>query len=396
MHARTTLFSWLLRLAIIALGCLVPAVVAATASADNADAADRAELPLLDGDFAASIIMDARTGEIIAGKNIDLRRHPASMVKMMTQLLIIERVDEGDIALADPVTVSARASRMGGSQVWLKHREQFSVEDLLAALTIHSANDAAVALAEHVAGSVEAFIDLMNHRAVELGLTGTEFHSVHGLPPSRGQQPDLSTARDMALLGRALLEHPTILHWSSQATAPFRGGEFTLYNPNRLIGTYRGLDGLKTGYTGPAGYCVTATAVQKGVRLISVVMGCPTDQGRATETTRLLSYGFNLYAPVDVFAAAGEPVALTLAVQGGKDRSVGLVVGQALAVTVRRDQHDAIEVRHEVPSAVEAPIAAGQKLGEAVVVMAGHELGRVDLLAAAAVEKGAWFQRLLR
>lgn len=349
-----------------------------------------------DGDFVTAILMDARTGEILGGKDMDLPRPPASMVKMMTQLIVVERIAEGDIALDDIVTVSARASRTGGSRVWLKHREEFTVEQMLEALAIHSANDVAVALAEHVAGSEVAFIDLMNLRARELGLTGTEFTTVHGLTPRHGRPTDKSTARDMARLGRELLEHPRTLVWSSRATAPFRDGEFTLYNPNRLVGTFRGLDGLKTGFTTPAGYCVTATAVQRGVRLISVVMGCSSDQARATETTRLLSWGFNLYSPLTVVAKDGGALDVTVPVQGGKDRRVAVVAADDLTITARRDREGDIELRPEIPTAVEAPVAAGERLGEVIALLDGHELGRVDLLAAETVEKGSWFHRLLR
>ncbi len=372
------------------------AIILCCLQAAPARATAEAGYPPLEGDFAAAILMDARTGEILGGKDLDVRRQPASMIKMMVQLLILERVDEGDIAMTDTVSVSARASLMGGSQVWLKHRERFTVEQLVEALAIHSANDAAVALAEHVAGSVEAFVDLMNRRAAELGMQNTEFNTVHGLPPARGQAPDLSTARDMAILGRALLQHPITLTWSARATAPFRDGQFTLYNPNRLLGKYRGLDGLKTGYTGPAGYCITATAVQKGVRLISVVMGCPTDRGRATETTRLLSYGFNLYGPVTLIDKAGAIVEGIVEVQGGRRREVGLVAAGELAVTVLRGSEDRIELRREVPSPVTAPVAAGQQLGDLVAYLDGQEMARIGLLAAETVDKGSWFHRLLR
>lgn len=369
---------------------------AATGAAPSNQVVDDSGLPSLDGDFATAILMDARTGEILAGKNLDTRRQPASMVKMMTQLLVVERIAEGDIALTDTVTASARASLVGGAQVWLKHRERFTVEQMLLALAVRSANDVAVALAEHVAGSVEAFVDLMNLRAAELGMHNTEFHSAHGLPPSRGSAPDLSTARDMATLGRVLLEDPMTLVWSSQATAPFRDGSLTLYNPNKLVGKFRGLDGLKTGYTAQAGYCVTATAVQKGVRLISVVMGCSTDRSRATETTRLLSYGFNLYGPVTLIERAGVAVDGVVEIQGGRRREVGLISADELVATVLRDRGDRIELRLEIPTPVAAPVAAHQQLGELIAFLDGHELGRVGLLAAEAVDKGSWFHRLLR
>ncbi len=358
-------------------------------------AAEETEIPLIDGDFASALLVDARSGLPLAGKNPDQRRQPASMLKMMTELIVLEHVDDGDMAMTDTVKVSARASRMGGSQVYLKHGEEFTVEELLAALAIHSANDAAVALAEHTAGSVEAFIDQMNLKARDLGMTSSEFHSVHGLPPARGQLPDLTTARDMTLLARALLEHDEALHWSSQKTAPFRDGKFTLYNPNKLVGNYRGLDGLKTGYHGQAGYCVTATAVQKDVRLLSVVMGCSSDRGRATETTRLLGYGFNRYRQVTLMTA-DQVVEGSVVVEGGRDGEVGLISAAALAVAVPRDREADIEVRREITGPLRAPVAAGEKLGEAVAVLDGYELGRVDLLAADTVEKGNWWHRLFR
>jgi len=316
------------------------------------------------------------------------------MLKMMTELIVLEHMAEGELKLDESVKVSAKASKMGGSQVYLKHGEIFTVEELLHALAIHSANDAAVALAEHVAGSTEAFIDLMNMRAQDMGMANTEFHTVHGLPPGWRQEPDMTTARDMAILGRALLEHPRALEWSSQATAPFRGGAFTLYNPNKLIGKYRGLDGLKTGYHGQAGYCVTATAVQKDVRLLSVVMGCPTDRGRATETTRLLSYGFNIYRQVTVIEGAGVAVDGTVAVDGGKKSQLALVYATELNVAVPRDREGDVELRREVAAPIVAPVAEGEKVGEAVAVLDGFELGRVDLLAAETVEKGNWLHRL--
>jgi len=382
---------------IITLSLMVYLGFAGPAAADDIAEAEAVHQPTvaeLEGEFAAAILVDARSGLVLGVNNPDLRRQPASMLKMMTEIIVLERIAEGDIALDDTVTVSARSSRMGGSQVYLKHGERFSVEELLSALAIHSANDAAVALAEHTAGSVEAFVDLMNDRAQRLGMANSEFHSVHGLPAGRGQSADYTTARDMATLGRTLLQFPEALAWSRQATAPFRGGEFTLYNPNKLVGKYRGLDGLKTGYHGQAGYCVTATAVQKDVRLLSVVLGCRTDRARATETTRLLSYGFNLYHQLTMVEAAETPLEQAVAVAGGKASAIGLVYAGALTVAVPRDRDGDVELRYEISSPVDAPVAKGEKVGAAIATLDGFELGRVDILAAETVEKGNWFHRL--
>jgi D-alanyl-D-alanine carboxypeptidase (penicillin-binding protein 5/6) len=354
------------------------------------------EPAVLEGDFASAIVIDAETGVTLVAVNERARRQPASMLKMMTELIVLERVGKGDIAFDDVVRVSAKASRMGGSQVYLAHNEEFTVRELLQALAIHSANDAACALAEHVAGSTDAFVDLMNLRARELGMTDSEFHSVHGLPAGRGQEPDLSSARDMAILGRELVAYPEALEWASTAKAPFRDGKFTLTNPNALVGKYRGLDGIKTGYTTAAGFCVTASAVQMGTRLISVVMGCPRDADRANETTRLLSYGFSLYTRLPVLAGDGAALDRVLSVRGGKVTEAPLAAAAELVVNVPRDRTGDVVLEVRVPEDAEAPLAAGTEVGQAVALLDGIELGSVPVVVAADVAKGNWLDRLFR
>lgn len=350
----------------------------------------------LTGDFKTGIVVDVESGLVLVDTDADVQRQPASMLKMMTELLVLEHVASGDIAMDEMVKISAKASNMGGSQVYLRHNDSFTVENLLRALAIHSANDAACALAEHVAGSVIAFTDLMNMRAEDLGMNNSEFHSVHGLPAGYGQKPDLTTARDLATLALALLEHPKALEWSSQKTAPFKNGTFTtLYNPNKLIGNYRGLDGLKTGYTGPAGFCVTATAVQKGRRLVSVVMGCSTNKARAEETTRLLSFGFNMFIQVPVIPVAGVEIPEPVAIKGGKVKDVIVAYGDKLVISVPRNRKDDLVIINEFPAKVEAPFAKGEELGRAVVTLDGEVLGSVSLVATVEVLKGNWFNRLM-
>ncbi len=355
---------------------------------------DLSHVEEIQGDFAAALVMDAESGEVLVASNPFTQRQPASMVKMMTELLVLERVASGDITMSDWITVSAHASRMGGSQVYLKHGEQFTVEELLMALAIHSANDAAVALAEYHAGSDEAFVDLMNIRARELGMRRTVFHSVHGLPPGWQQQPDITCAFDMALLGRELMKHPEAVIWASTATAEFRDGEFTLYNPNRLIGTYRGLDGIKTGYHSAAGYCLTASAVQKDRRLISVVMGCPANEERASETTRLLSYGFNLFVQLPLVEQAGLPLDQPLRIKDGKEREVAVGYGDRLAVFVRRDRTEHVTIEMNLQPDVVAPVEQGQILGRATAKLGTRVLAEVPLVALEAVERGNFWQRL--
>ena len=353
------------------------------------------EPAVMTGDFKSAIVIDAETGLVLVATNPDVRRQPASMLKMMTELIVLEHVADGDLKMDDIVTVSARSSNMGGSQVYLKHGETFEVEELLKALAIHSANDAAVALAEHLAGSVEAFVDLMNMRAQDLGMFNSEFHSVHGLPAGYKQSPDLTTAVDLAILGREMIKHPEALEWASIKTAPFRDGKFTLYNPNKLVGKFRGLDGIKTGFTAAAGFCVTASAVQKGKRLISVVMGCSSNQARATETTRLLTYGFNAYKQVKIIPTAGVVLAELIGVKGGKITETSIKYGAALTVMVPRNREAELVVENRIPEKVEAPLPAGAEVGQAVVLLDGVELGQVPLLLAEELPKGNWWNRLM-
>jgi D-alanyl-D-alanine carboxypeptidase (penicillin-binding protein 5/6) len=364
-------------------------------SVDGESATETASPVTLTGDFKSAIVIDAETGLTLVAANENKRRQPASMLKMMTELIVLEHLAEGELKLDESVKVSAKASKMGGSQVYLKHGEIFTVEELLHALAIHSANDASVSLAEHVAGSTDAFIDLMNMRAQDMGMADTEFHTVHGLPPGWKQEPDMTTARDLAILGRELVQYPKALEWASTKTAPFRDGKFTLYNPNKLVGNYRGLDGLKTGYTAPAGFCVTASAIPKGKRLISVVMGCSTDKARATETTRLLTYGFNMYKQVPVIAAAGEALPDPVAVKGGKKKKVIVAYGESLTVSVPKNREGDLVIQNEISQPVQAPLTLGLEVGRAVVLLDGLELGSVPIVTMEEIAKGNWLNRLL-
>ncbi len=347
-----------------------------------------------DGRFRSAIVMDARTGEVLWSENEHEPLEPASMVKMMTELIVLELVASGEIDESAPVTVSADASRMGGSQVYLKQGEVFSVRDLLMALAIHSANDAAVALAEFAAGSTEAFVELMNVRAAELGMHDTTFRFVHGLPPAYGQSPDLSSAFDMALLGREISKHPEALEWAVMDRVPFRDGQFILTNPNPLVGEFRGLEGIKTGFHSRAGYCLTAAATQKGVRLISVVMGAPTNDARGLETTRLLARGFNMYTRLTLVAEAGEPLPDPWPVSGGKSREVPLTFAESLVLGVQKERTADIVFDYRLPEKIEAPVMTGDVVGTAAAVLDGRLLGEVDILAAEPIPRGSFLQRL--
>ncbi|NOY52879.1 MAG: D-alanyl-D-alanine carboxypeptidase [Deltaproteobacteria bacterium] len=339
-----------------------------------------------DGDYKAAILVNADTGEVLYQKNDHDRRPPASMVKMMLMLLVMEKVQMHSVTLQDPVKTSAKASRFGGSQVYLKEGEVFPLEEMMKAIVIHSANDACVAVAEFLTGSVEGCVDLMNRRARELGMGDTHYYSVDGLPPGRGGKPDLSSPYDLSLLARALVKYPKILEWASTKRAPFRGGAFILDNTNKLIGNFRGADGLKTGYYRKAGYNLTATASRDGLRMISVVMGASSDASRVRESGRLLSIGFNMYRKIQV-VKKGEPVSSKVVVTGARKKSVPLSAAADLFVHVRRGQESRVHRELSLPSVLPAPIIKGKAYGEIVVKNGDHELGRVPAVSTREIPK---------
>ena len=342
---------------------------------------------------ASAVLMDAETGTLIFAKEAHRASPPASMVKMMVALIVLEQAQAGQRKLDEPVQTSARAAAMGGSQVYLKQGEVFPLEEMLKAVIIGSANDAAVAVAEHVAGSVEGFVDLMNIRAQALGMKDSRFVTPHGLPPSRGQEADVSSPYDMARLGRALARYPQALQWASTREAPFRQGTFILRNPNHLLGAFPGLDGLKTGHFREAGYNLAATAERGGLRLVAVVMGEPNGKLRFAETARLLNWGFNVVRR-DVVVRAGEEVAPVKVVRGAEP---AVKVVAASRVTLFRLLGDKATPERElqVPASVPAPVEAGQKVGTLALKRDGQVVGQTDLVAAKTIPKASLWRRLL-
>jgi len=244
--------------------------------------------------YSGAIAIDAATGKVLFEDNADAKAYPASITKLMVLLVILDAVEAYRLTLDEPVTVTAQASKIGGSQVYLKENEVFPVNELLYALIVESANDAATALAIHYAGSKEAFVDLMNKRAREIGMRDTIFRSVHGLPPGRGQLPDVSTPRDIAALCRVLLKKPAALRYTSARRRLFRadaGEPFVMVNHNRLLGKVEGCDGLKTGYFRAAGFSIAATATKQGKRAIAVVLGASNGRVRNTKARDILAKG---------------------------------------------------------------------------------------------------------
>lgn len=244
--------------------------------------------------YTGAIAVDAATGTVLFEDNADAEAYPASVIKLMVLLVTLEAVEEGRLTLDDQVRVTSKSSTIGGSQVYLKDNEVFAVDELLYALMVQSANDAATALAIHYLGSKVAFVDLMNKRAREIGMENTVFHSVHGLPPGRGQQPDVSTPRDIALLCRKLLENPEVLRYTSTKRRAFRTDAevpFLMENHNRLLWELEECDGLKTGFFWAAGFSIAATAHENGQRVIAVVLGARSERVRDEKTKDLLTEG---------------------------------------------------------------------------------------------------------
>lgn len=340
----------------------------------------------------AAVLLDAETGAMLFAKEPHRVSPPASMTKMMVILIVLEQVQAGKRKLDEPVRTSARAEAMGGSQVYLKRDEVFSLEEMLKAVTIGSANDAAVAVAEHVAGSVEGFVDLMNARAEALGMKDTRFVTPHGLPPGRDQDSDVSSAHDMAVLARTLVRHPRALQWTSTKEAPFREGKFILRNPNHLLGAFAGLDGLKTGHYKEAGYNLAATADRDGLRLVAVVMGEPNGKTRFAEAARLLNWGFNIVRR-EVVVRAGEEMA-PVKVRGGVEPTVKLVAARRVTVFRLPGDGTAPEREVQVPPGIQAPVDAGQKVGVVAVKRGGQVLGQTDLVAAKTIPRASLLRRL--
>lgn len=247
--------------------------------------------------YISALVIDADTGNTLFEANADTQVYPASVLKLMDLYVILDRIEQGALKLDEMVPVTVEAAKTGGSQVYLDPKEQFTVEDLLYALMVQSANDAAVALATHIAGSKEGFVALMNQKAKALGMNHSEFHSVHGLPPSKDQKPDITTARDLAILCQALAKNPEALKYTGTQTKGFRGDSFIMRNHNKLLTQYSGCDGFKTGYYTAAGFSIAATAKKGGVRIIALVMGSKDRKVRDAKAMELLSKGFAMVPP---------------------------------------------------------------------------------------------------
>ena len=334
----------------------------------------------MDFDCKSAVLIDAKTGSVIYEKNKDEALPPASVTKIMTLLLVAEAIDDGRLKMDDLVTASAHAASMGGSQIYLKEGEQMTVEDMLKSVIISSANDAAVALAEHIAGSEAAFVTLMNKRAAELGMTNTNFENTNGLDDTT--QNHKTSAYDIALMSQALISHSFILKYSSIWMDTIRGGEFGLTNTNRLVRFYRGCTGLKTGSTDKAGFCVSVTAERDGVSLICVVMGAPNRDTRNNIATQLLDYGFANYGTYTYNAGEFQ----NINVAGGKESHLN-ARHDTFSMTVKKTDMKYIEPRISLPDTILAPVKAGDKIGEIEFFINNQKIGGVDIISRNNVDK---------
>ena len=342
-----------------------------------------------DVDCRSAVLMEARTGTVLYKKNEGAAYSPASVTKIMTILLVMEALDSGAISLNDTVSISDKAASMGGSQVFLEEGEEMSVEELLKCTVIASANDAALALAEFVAGSEGAFVARMNERARELGMESASFENVTGLDDTT--ENHVCSAMDIAIMSRELIRHETVLNYTTLWQDTIRGGEFTLTNTNRLVRYYDGCNGLKTGSTAKAGYCISASAVRGNLQLIAVVMGAENRDTRNAIARELLDYGFSAYALFEV----GEELVETVPVRVGADTSAPLYSTPFCAV-VEKGKLSEIERVYEIPEALTAPVKAGESLGSIRYLLGGELIGKSELLVKADLDRLSFGEILRR
>ena len=338
----------------------------------------------LDLSAKSALLMEVATGTVLYEKNAHERLAPASVTKVMTMLLIMEAIDSGKITLNDTVTASENAAAKGGSQIYLKAGENMSVTDMLKSIAVSSANDCACAMAEHLAGSESAFVDMMNQRAAELGMADTHFVNCTGLDDAPNASEHRTSAYDIALMSRELLKnHPDIRKFTTIWMDTVRNGTFGLSNTNKLIRFYQGATGLKTGYTVGAGYCLSASAKREGMELIAVVMDCETSQKRNADCKVMLDYGFANYSVVRPGLKEGRTVAVRL----GKQESVPVELTRRQDILVEKAKRTSLTARVELAKEVKAPVQKGQELGLLTVYSGEKMLIQLPLVAGETVER---------
>ena len=336
-------------------------------------------------DCKSAILMEAQTGEVLFEKNADESLPPASVTKIMTLLLVMEAIEQGKIKWDDTVTASAHACSMGGSQIYLKEGERMSVEDMIKSVVIASANDAALALAEHIAGSEQSFVKMMNDKALQLDMINTKFENTNGLDDTTLNH--YTSARDIAIMSRELIKHEKILEYSSIWMDTIRDGAFGLTNTNRLVRFYKGCNGLKTGSTSKAGFCVSATAERDGMTLICVIMGAENRDTRNSIATQLLDWGFSNYG---LFSKPAGQL-YDIPVKGGTQSKVNAEFGGFYCVMPKADIKKIQEQAEMAAPYFTAPIRIGDKLGKVIYTLDGKTIGSVSILSTQNIERiGFW------
>ncbi|MEX1198108.1 MAG: D-alanyl-D-alanine carboxypeptidase family protein [Pseudohongiellaceae bacterium] len=369
------------RLVLLVMGLWMPAM-AAVAQSITPRAPDIAG--------SSYILMDARTGHVIMEQNADEALPPASLTKMMTAYVAEVEIDEGNLSLDDEVYISEKAWRTQGSKMFVDVDSNVPVRDLMRGIIIQSGNDASVAMAEHIAGSEEAFADLMNQHAEQLGMRDSSFMNASGLDD--GGSENLMSARDLAILAQAkIMDHPE--RYEVYAEREFTYNGITQPNRNTLLFRDDSVDGIKTGWTSQAGYCLVASAERDGMRLISVVMGTASEDARAIETQKMLNYGFRFFES-NQFYSAGE-VLESARVWSGAENNVDLGIAEDVYLTVPRGASDDMQATLDIPDTLRAPIEAGQVIGSVALTLNDEELYNGEVVAINAVERGGFFKRLI-
>ena len=354
------------------------------AAAENVPVGTKLEI-----NAASCILLEPTTGKILYEDNADEKLAPASITKIMSLILIMEAIDKGYFNLDTKITASEYACSMGGSQIWLEPNESMTVDELLRATVIASANDATVALAEAVAGSEEEFVAKMNEKAKELNMTNTTFKNATGLDADG----HLTTARDIAIMSSELIKHDLIKKYSTVWMDSLRGGESELVNTNKLVRYYEGCTGLKTGTTSIAGSCLSATAERNGLKLVAVIMKGASSKDRFNGARKLLDYGFANYTYKTV--AADESLLNDVKVSGGMQKSIKIKALKAASVLLQKSQSKDITQTPEIPDSVSAPVKENDKIGAIHLFIDGNEIGTIDILAAETVLKPDFFSSLL-
>lgn len=334
------------------------------------------------------ILVDATTGNIVAESNSEERLPPASLTKMMSSYLVVDEIEKGRITEDAMVNISVKAWKMGGSRMYVKEGTQVSVIDLLRGVIIQSGNDATVALAEYVSGNEDAFVDVMNQKAAQLGMVNTHFENSTGWPA----EGHLTTAKDLAVLARAIInDHPT--HYPLYAEKYFFYNNIRQPNRNLLLNRDETVDGLKTGHTEEAGYCLVASSKRENTRFIAVVMGTASESARAAETQKLLAYGFRYFQTTQLYQA-GQQVS-TSRVWAGKAQEVTLGIPNNIVLTLPKGREQSLQAKMHINEIIKAPIAAGQELGNLTVELDGQLLVNTPIVALQPVEEAGFFARLL-